>query len=237
MKKVDLQILMPAHNEAKTIKKHIIKIDNIIRKKINFSFLICEDGSSDSTLQILRKIKNKYKIKILTKKYKQGYSKAVISGIKKASANYLLIMDSDGQCDPKEILKFWRSRHKADIIAGYRIKRKDFLYRKFFSDLAKFVYRIFFKVNLKDPSFAFTLIKKKVYKSLLNFKPSMPDGFFWEYNARALNKGYKISEIGILHKKRKHGNTKIFYIYQLPKIAIINLLGLIKIKIDLMRKS
>ena len=99
MKKVDLEILMPAHNEAKTIKKHIIKIDNIIRKKINFSFLICEDGSSDNTLQILRKIKNKYKIKILTKKYKQGYSKAVISGIKKASANYLLIMDSDGQCD------------------------------------------------------------------------------------------------------------------------------------------
>ena len=94
MKNEELQILMPAHNEAKTIKAHIIKIHNNIRKKINFSFLICEDGSSDNTLQILKKIKKKYKIKILTKKYKQGYSKAVISGIKKASANYLLIMDS-----------------------------------------------------------------------------------------------------------------------------------------------
>ena len=236
MKNEELQILMPAHNEAKTIKAHIIKIHNNIRKKINFSFLICEDGSSDNTLQILKKIKKKYKIKILTKKYKQGYSKAVISGIKKASANYLLIMDSDGQCDPKEILKFWKSRHKADIIAGYRIKRKDFLYRKFFSDFAKFVYKIFFNVKLKDPSFAFTLIQKKVYKSLLDFTPSMPDGFFWEYNVRALNKGYKIFEIGILHKKRKYGNTKIFYIYQLPKIALINLLGLLKIKADLIRK-
>ena len=187
-------------------------------------------------MQILKNIKKKYKIKILTKKYKQGYSKAVISGIKMASAKYLLIMDSDGQCDPKEILKFWRSRHKADIIAGYRIKRKDFLYRKFFSDFAKFIYRIFFNVSLKDPSFAFTLIRRKVYKSLLDFTPSMPDGFFWEYNARALSKGYKISEIGIRHKKRKYGNTKIFYVYQLPKIALINLVGLLKIKLDLIKK-
>ena len=236
MKNVELQILMPAHNEAKTIRKHIINIHKNIRKKINFSFLICEDGSSDNTLQILNGIKKKYKIKILTKRYKQGYSKAVISGIKMASAKYLLIMDSDGQCDPKEILKFWRSRHKADIIAGYRIKRKDFLYRKFFSDFAKFIYRIFFNVSLKDPSFAFTLIRRKVYKSLLDFTPSMPDGFFWEYNARALSKGYKISEIGIRHKKRKYGNTKIFYVYQLPKIALINLVGLLKIKIDLIKK-
>ena len=95
MKNVELQILMPAQNEAKTIRKHIINIHKNIRKKINFSFLICEDGSSDNTLQILKNIKKKYKIKILTKKYKQGYSKAVISGIKIAISKYLLIIDSD----------------------------------------------------------------------------------------------------------------------------------------------
>ena len=71
---------------------------------------------------------------------------------------------------------------------------------------------------------------------MLDFTPSMPDGFFWEYNVRALNKGYKIFEIGILHKKRKYGNTKIFYIYQLPKIALINLFGLLKVKASLIRK-
>ena len=156
-----------------------------------------------------------------------------MSGIKKAQANYLLIMDSDGQSDPREILKFWNARKERDIVAGFRIKRKDFLYRKFFSDFAKFVYRLFFNVNLKDPSFAFTLIRRDVYKSLLNFSPSMPDGFFWEYNARAIHKGYKILEIGIKHKKRKHGNTKIFHFYKLPSIAIVNFVGLIRIKLSL----
>ena len=230
-----LQILMPAHNEGKNIQNHIIKVNNILKKKIKFSFLICEDGSSDNTLEILKKLRKKFKIRILSKKEKQGYSIAVMSGIKIANADYLLIMDSDGQCDPREIFKFWILRKQGDIIAGYRIKRKDYLYRKFFSDFAKFIYRLFFNVSLKDPSFAFSLIRKNVYNSLKNFNPLMPDGFFWEYNARAAHKGYKILEVGIDHKKRKYGNTKIFHFWKLPSIAFINLVGLLKLKLDLLK--
>ena len=229
-----LQILMPAHNEGKNIKNHLTKVNNILKKKIKFSFLICEDGSSDNTLEILKKLKKRFKIRILSKNEKQGYSTAVMSGIKIAKADYLLIMDSDGQCDPRQIFKFWNVRKKADLVVGYRIKRKDFLYRKFFSDFAKFIYGFFFKVKLKDPSFAFTLIRKDVYKSLQNFTPSMPEGFFWEYNARAIYKGYKILEIGIEHKKRKYGDTQIFYVWRLPKIALINFMGLLRVKFDLL---
>ncbi len=231
-----LQILMPAHNEGKHIKNHIIKVNNILKKKIKFSFLICEDGSSDNTLETLKKMEKKYKIRVLSKKKKQGYSTAVMSGIKIANADYLLIMDSDGQCDPRQIFKFWNLRKKADLVVGYRIKRRDFLYRKFFSDFAKLVYGFFFKVKLKDPSFAFSLIRKDVYKSLQNFTPSMPDGFFWEYNARAIYKGYKLLEVGINHKKRKYGSTQIFHVWKLPKIALINFVGLLRVKFDLLAK-
>ena len=231
-----LQILMPVHNEGKYIKNHITKVNNILKKKIKFSFLICEDGSSDNTVEILKRLKKKFKIRVLSKKEKQGYSTAVMSGIKMANADYLLIMDSDGQCDPRQIFKFWNVRKKADLIVGYRIKRRDFLYRKFFSDFAKLVYSFFFKVKLKDPSFAFSLIRKDVYKSLQNFTPSMPEGFFWEYNARAIYKGYKILEIGINHKKRKYGDTQIFQVWRLPKIALINFIGLLRVKFDLLTK-
>ena len=236
MKSDNLQILMPAHNEANSIGSQILKIDKEKKKRIRFSFLVCEDGSVDETLKILTILKKRFKIQIVSKKKKQGYSNAVMSGIRKAKGDYLLIMDSDGQCDPKQILKFWNVRNQSDIIAGYRIKRKDFLYRKFFSDFAKLIYRIFFKVSLKDPSFAFSLIRRDVYKSLLDFIPTMRDGFFWEYNARAIHKGYKILEIGIQHKKRKYGNTKIFYFWKLPSIALINFIGLLKVKLDLIKK-
>jgi dolichol-phosphate mannosyltransferase len=230
----NLQILMPAHNEEKSIYYQINNVNDVLKGKFNFSFLICEDGSTDKTLQILKNIKKKYKLKIITKKYKQGYSRAVMNGIQKANSDYLLVMDSDGQCDPKEILKFWNKRKSSDIVCGWRIKRKDFLYRKFFSDFARLIYTLFFNVNLKDPSFAFSLINRKTYKTLSKFKPSMPDGFFWEFNARANHQGFTFKEIGINHKKRKYGNTQIFHLHKLPIIALINFLGMIKIKLDML---
>ena len=62
----------------------------------------------------------------------------------------------------------------------------------------------------------------------------MPEGFFWEYNARAIYRGFKILEIGIEHKKRKYGDTQIFHVWRLPKIALINFVGLLRIKFDLL---
>ena len=225
-----LEILMPAHNEGKSLEETIIKIYDVVKSKISFSFIICEDGSTDDTVEILNRLKLKYPIILLSHPTKKGYSNAVIDGIKHATADYLLVMDSDGQCDPKEIFKFWDNRKKADVINGNRVPREDFLYRRYFSNFAYFIYKLFFNVKLNDPSVAFTLMSKKVYSALSNFKPQMPDGFFWEFNARALRKGFTFFEVNIDHKKRKYGNTKIFHFYRLPKIAFINLKGLINVK-------
>ena len=125
---------------------------------------------------------------LITDTQRKFYSKAVIDGIKKASSDYLLIMDSDGQCDPVDILKFWNFRHDSDLINGYREPRYDFAYRIFISKVFYFFYKILFKVPLRDPSFAYVFMNKKTYMSLNNFQPLMPDGFFWEFNARAKKK-------------------------------------------------
>ena len=70
MKTNNLQIIMPVHNEEDNIEKQITKINKILKKKINFSFLICEDGSTDRTLEALTKLKKKFKIQIISKKKK-----------------------------------------------------------------------------------------------------------------------------------------------------------------------
>ena len=222
---------MPAHNEEPNIKEILYNVDSALKKiKINYSFIVCEDGSTDQTLSILKNLTKKLKLNIISKKNKQGYSNAIISGMKIAKSKYLMIMDSDGQCNFNEIIKFWKCRDNADIINGNRNSRQDFLYRRFYSKLALIIYRLFFNIKLKDPSFAFILMKKKVYKSLYNFTPLMKDGFFWEFNARAKKK-FSLFEINIKHKKRKYGNTKIFHFYQLPIITIRNLIGLLKLRL------
>ena len=226
----NLEILMPVHNEAKAILKIIPHIYQNIGDKIEYSFIICEDGSTDNSLETLIELKKKFPIKLISSDKKKGYSIAVLDGIKNATADYLLIMDSDGQSNPDEILNFWTNRKKSNLINGNRANRYDYMYRKLYSNIAFIIYKILFKVPLKDPSYAFVLMERKVYQSLSSFKPKMPDGFFWEFNARAFKKGFNFFNLDIVHKERLYGETRIYNWFNLPKVSFNNFIGMIKVR-------
>ena len=221
---------MPVYNEAQSIEDTIKEIYDTLNGKIEFQFIISEDGSSDGTKEILKKLKDVYPMILISDNNRKYYSKAVIDGIKKADADYLLIKDSDGQCDPKDILNFWNLKEKTDLVNGYRYPRYDFAYRRFISKIFFYMYKILFNVPLRDPSFAYVFMNKKVYSKLSNFEPLMPDGFFWEFNARAKAFNFSFNEIKINHRKRSSGDTKIYTLKNLPKIAYTNGVGLLKLR-------
>jgi len=210
--------------------KIIPHIHQNIGDKIEYSFIICEDGSTDNSLETLLEFKKKFPIKLISSDKKKGYSIAVLDGIKNATADYLLIMDSDGQSNPDEILNFWTNRKKSNLINGNRANRYDYMYRKLYSNIAFLIYKILFKVPLKDPSYAFVLMERKVYQSLSSFKPEMPDGFFWEFNARAFKKGFNFFNLDIVHKERLYGETRIYNWFNLPKVSFSNFIGMIKVR-------
>jgi len=225
----ELEIILPVHNEEKNLKDVFLKIHNSIKDIIDYSVIACEDGSTDNSKKILSDLSKVYPMKIITSEQRKFYSKAVMDGIKKAEADYLLFMDSDGQCDPEDILKLWIHRKEYDIINGYRVLRLHSLHRKICAKIFYFFYKILFNVPLRDPSMSFIMVSKKVYSNLNNYSPYLPDGFFWEFNARAFIKGYSFKEIGINHKYRTFGDTKIYHLYKIPLIGFNNIYGLIKV--------
>ena len=170
---------MPIYNEASSIENTVKEIFETLNGKIDFEFILSEDGSTDGTKDILKKLKQIYPIDLISEEGRKYYSKAVIDGIKKAKADYLLIMDSDGQSDPKDIFNFWQNKENSDLVNGYRHPRYDFAYRRFISKTFYILYKILFNVPLRDPSFAYVFMNKKVYSQLNDFNPLMPDGFFW----------------------------------------------------------
>jgi len=227
----NLEILMPAHNEAQSLSKLIPEIHYNIHGKINYSIIICEDGSADNTLEVIENLRKKYPIKLITSKNKKGYSIAMLDGIKSATADYLLIMDSDGQSNPEEIINFWKYRKEANLVNGHRANRKDYMYRRLYSKLALLIYKVLFNVPVKDPSYAYIMMEKKVCSILNNFEPKMPDGFFWEFNARAKYFGLTFYNLDIIHNERYFGETRIYHWSKLPMVSYNNLLGMIKIKL------
>ncbi|NLM05238.1 MAG: glycosyltransferase [Clostridiales bacterium] len=92
-----LSIIIPIYNMEKYLEECIESIFN--NKKINYDFeVICiNDGSTDSSLEILENYKEKYsvdKLKIISIK-NSGVSAARNIGIKEARGEYITFIDSD----------------------------------------------------------------------------------------------------------------------------------------------
>ena len=64
----------------------------------------------------------------------------------------------------------------------------------------------------------------------VNAPEEFPDGFFWEFNARAKSLNFSFNEIKINHRKRSAGDTKIYTLKNLPRIAYTNGIGLLKLR-------
>src|SRR3989338_8416606 len=139
----DLSVIFPVYNERKTIERVLRDWDTQLTKlKIPFRIVVCEDGSTDGTSRLLKRLAKRYRLKLLQRPQRSGYASAVIRGIKVAQTKYVLCVDSDGQCDPRDVFAFWQKRNDVSVLMGYRITRADSLSRKFFSLLFKSVFSL-----------------------------------------------------------------------------------------------
>ena len=59
-----LQILMPVYNEASSIENTVKEIYETLVGKIDFQLILSEDGSTDGTKDILKKLKESYPIEL-----------------------------------------------------------------------------------------------------------------------------------------------------------------------------
>ena len=109
-KAFDVEVLLPVHNEAETIEATIREIYEELSKHVCAGFIICEDGSRDNTQEILQRLAQDLPMTLILSKARKGYSRAVRDGMEVQKAPYLLCLDSDGQCDPKDFLKFWEAQ-------------------------------------------------------------------------------------------------------------------------------
>jgi glycosyltransferase involved in cell wall biosynthesis len=227
---VAVQVLLPVHNEATSIEKTMREAFESISPQVNMEFIICEDGSTDGTKNILYRLAENYPLRLITAEAAKGYSRAVRDGMRAMSAPYLLCMDSDGQCDPADFQKFWEARRPDGVNIGWRTQRADTKLRIILSRTFFIIFKLFFHVSIHDPSCPSVLAGKEVIGNLVNEMGSMQEGFWWEFVARAFRHGYKILEIPVHHRPRISGGTQVYKIRKMPGIFIRHFLALFRIR-------
>ena len=112
----DISIYVPVYNGEKTIEKCINSILNQTLKPNKI--LIINDCSSDNTLEILRKYKDKIKIHTNLKNYGVSYSRNY--AVNSLESRFVASIDADVELDKKwlETLYHSMSRNNITLIVG-----------------------------------------------------------------------------------------------------------------------
>jgi glycosyltransferase involved in cell wall biosynthesis len=224
-----LEILLPVHNEGDSIETVLRDIYAEISPRVPMRFIVCEDGSADNTKEVLTRLARELPMKLLLATERKGYSRAVRDGMQAMSAPYLLCLDSDGQCDPKDFWQFWDRRAASDVVLGRRVQRADPTWRRLCSRAFYLLYQALYHVPVHDPSCPYMLARQSVIAQLAPELGAMQQGFWWEFIARAQRRGFSIQELPVRHRQRFAGNTQVYKLRKVPGIGFRHVTALFTI--------
>ncbi|MDE3154991.1 MAG: glycosyltransferase family 2 protein [Acidobacteriota bacterium] len=108
-----ISIVVPAHNEAEAVGRVVAGLRAAARWR---EILVVDDGSTDGTGEAARAAG----AQVITHPYRMGNGAAVKSGIRRASGDYVLIVDADGQHRPADATRIAARLGDFDLVIGAR---------------------------------------------------------------------------------------------------------------------
>jgi glycosyltransferase involved in cell wall biosynthesis len=203
-----LSIIVPAYNEEKRIEEALSKAIKFNPKNWTKEIIVVNDGSTDKTIQKIKKFENK--VKIIDYKNNRGKGFAIRQGIKKTRGDFILIQDADLEYDPIDLPIMLEKTGNSDAIYGSRflgeidgISIMHLFGNKFLSLATSVLYG----QKITDMETGYKLIRSKVMKDL-NLKSDNFD-IEPEITVKLLKKGIPICEVPIHYVARKKEEKKI----------------------------
>ncbi|MGB1286031.1 MAG: glycosyltransferase family 2 protein, partial [Aggregatilineales bacterium] len=116
-----LTVVIPCYNERATIEEIL---DQVQKVGLADEILIVDDGSTDGTRDILRRIEAEEipGIRIIFRQENGGKGAALVTGFQAATGDILLIQDADLEYDPREYPKLLQPHYEnvSPVVYGSR---------------------------------------------------------------------------------------------------------------------
>jgi glycosyltransferase involved in cell wall biosynthesis len=91
---VDFTIITPVYNGEKYIRETIESVIENMDPKFTYNYVIIDDGSTDSTSEIIRQYNNTSSIEVYTT-INNGEASAINYGLKRSNGDFVLIVNAD----------------------------------------------------------------------------------------------------------------------------------------------
>ena len=213
-----LSIIIPCYNEKNTIKTIIQKVINSLKyyDYKSYEIIVVDDCSIDGTKEILKKLENTEKLKLVFNEKNSGKGFAIKTALEFIEGDIVLIQDADLEYDPfdynKLLLPFFETN--ADVVYGSRFLgggkyvRIHFFWHYLANKILTLICNLFTNLNLTDMETGYKVFKTKNIKKIkieentFSFEPEITIKFaknkskFFEvpisYNGRSYEEGKKI---------------------------------------------
>lgn len=195
-----LSVIVPVYNEAENVPILQSELTKAL-KEIDHEIIFVDDGSTDGTGDLIR---GDSRVRVIRFEQNAGQSAAVWAGLEAASGDVLVLIDGDLQNDPADIPKLLKELGDgADLICGYRLKRKDTLLKRITSRIANTVRSRFAGDGIRDTGCTLKAMRRTCLGALVPFK-----GMHRFIPALVKGAGYRLVEVPVSHRPRRFGHSK-----------------------------
>ncbi len=204
-----ISVVIPVYNELKTL-------DEIIRRVkatgLAIEIVVVDDGSIDGTRDLYEKYTTDGVVKIILHERNQGKGAAVVTGIKAATGDVIVIQDADLEYDPREYPNLLRPIEEglADVVYGSRFlgapRRATMYWHMVANKLLTFLTNILYNNILTDMETGYKVFRRSIVEGItiharrFDFEP--------EFTAKILKRKVRIYEVPITFNPRDYSEGK-----------------------------
>ena len=195
-----VSVVVPLFNEEKNVP--ILQAElNAALKGFDYEIIFVDDGSVDGTVYRIEAAPN---VQVIRFAKNTGQSAAIYAGVTTARGATAVLIDGDLQNDPADIPRLLAEIARgADLVCGYRARRKDTRVKRLTSWIANAVRSRFTKDGVRDTGCTLKAMRRECVSALVPFK-----GVHRFIPALIKGAGYRLVEIPVNHRPRRFGQTK-----------------------------
>ncbi|MCG2608993.1 glycosyltransferase family 2 protein [Acinetobacter sp. SM34] len=160
--------VVPAHNEAENLKNFIPALSTMLKQEnIRFEIIVIDDGSKDSTIEVLQGLQKDYPLRVLEFSRNFGKEAALYAGLDHVDADLALLIDADFQHPINVIptmLSLWKEGY--EMVYGIRNRETESWLKKLFTHIYYKILNASSTLNIPENAGDFRLLDAKVVHAI-----------------------------------------------------------------------
>ncbi len=198
-------IVIPVYNEEDVVGQLLSEIRSFARSwQSDYELLMVDDGSSDRTAEIIgNQFVDWSQGRLIQLSQNCGQAAALFHGMKRARGQIVILLDGDGQNDPRDIPKLLAPLNEVDMAVGIRVNRQDSFVRRVMSRLANAARSRILGDGVVDSGCGIKAFHRHVMdafipmRTLYSFIPAL-----------AISAGFTLRQVPVRHRSRSGGKSK-----------------------------